>query len=201
MTRVTGDVIILGKTKLRTGCCVGGFDLTNKRSVRLLKRNGEYQDTTTPYQLNEDWRINYEPVRIVQPPHTENVRVFDSERTTQDSVRLADAFAHFKVWHGSPNQLFDGLLGWTGNRSGYVNKRGVPEFNTGFWRSDKVLCLRGEYYWYADSFRLKYVGLQKPVQEIDAGALIRVSLATWLEGEGTPEPRCYLQLSGWWPGQ
>lgn len=201
MTRVTGDVIILGKTKLRKGCCVGGCDLTNKRSVRLLTRNGEYQDTTTPYQLNEDWRIDYAPVRPVNPPHTENVRVFDSERITQDSVRRAEAVAHFNLWQGGPKKLFDGLLGWTGNRSGYVNRtRGVPEFSTGFWRSDGVLCLRDEYYWYADAFRFKYVGLQKPVQKIDAGALIRVSLATWLEGEGTPEPRCYLQLSGWWQG-
>ncbi|HSN77106.1 MAG TPA: DNA helicase RecQ, partial [Anaerolineae bacterium] len=46
---------------------------------------------------------------------------------------------------------------------------------------------------------LVFVGFQEPIQVIPAGALVRVSLSHWWRREDHPEdePRCYVQLSGY----
>ncbi|RME45475.1 MAG: DNA helicase RecQ [Chloroflexi bacterium] len=46
---------------------------------------------------------------------------------------------------------------------------------------------------------LVFVGFQEPLDVIPAGTLLRVSLAHWWQPEDKPEvePRCYVQLSGW----
>lgn len=46
------------------------------------------------------------------------------------------------------------------------------------------------------NIRLKFVGFQEHVSRIQAGTIIRLSLANWWDGQG--EDRCYLQLSGWY---
>jgi ATP-dependent DNA helicase RecQ len=48
-----------------------------------------------------------------------------------------------------------------------------------------------------------FVGFQEPVEVIPAGTLLRVSLAHWWRPreDADVEPRCYVQLSGWYVPQ
>jgi hypothetical protein len=45
---------------------------------------------------------------------------------------------------------------------------------------------------------LKFKGTEDPVDIIHAGTLIRVSLARWKAFNEGEQPKCWLQLSGWY---
>ena len=84
---------------------------------------------------------------------------------------------------------------------------GVPGYSTIFWRPDQPLTrdiegkrIRYRYPTDDGGRTLTFVGFQEPVAVIPAGTLLRVSLAHWWRPQEFPEtePRCYLQLSGWY---
>ncbi|MCB9432602.1 MAG: DNA helicase RecQ [Ardenticatenaceae bacterium] len=75
-----------------------------------------------------------------------------------------------------------------------------------FWRPDQLLVrdtegkrIRYRYPTANGGRTLTFVGFQEPPEEIPAGTLLRVSLAHWWQpaDRSAEEPRCYLQLSGW----
>lgn len=45
---------------------------------------------------------------------------------------------------------------------------------------------------------IKFKGFEEPVDVIPAGTLLRVSLARWVSFNEGEEPKCWLQLSGWY---
>jgi hypothetical protein len=109
-------------------------------------------------------------------------------------------------WRGGIDQIFGGLVRYTGSGNGYVCERiGIPDGSTGFWIPDRDLHLRddGKHYDYGAGLPrsgLSYVGELATIDPIPAGALLRVSLARWWkphDAEPGFEERCYLQLSGW----
>ena len=119
---------------------------------------------------------------------------------------------HMRPLSGEPARLFTGLTQRTSTGVLYVAERtGVPAFSTMFWQPDKELTrdeqgmrLRYRYPGTAgapsSSCTLTFVGFQEPVKVIPAGTLLRVSLAHWWRPIDRPndEPRCYVQLSGWY---
>lgn len=80
----------------------------------------------------------------------------------------------------------------------YVNHNNTPQYSTEFWIPDRDLTLSNiwdkNYYFY-DKIRVKYVGVEPPIDRIPAGTIIRLSLASWWD-DGSGEEKCYLQLSG-----
>jgi 1-acyl-sn-glycerol-3-phosphate acyltransferase len=74
-----------------------------------------------------------------------------------------------------------------------------------FWELEKDLLLYFSKknkirYRYDDNefyINIPFVGYQPPIPFIPAGTVVRLSLARWWAGTGE-EPRCYLQLSGWY---
>jgi len=110
------------------------------------------------------------------------------------------------IWKGSPDQLFDKLLKWTPNGSGYIsNSNGLPKNSVGFWICDKSLSrvsafgkIRYEYPDANNNRGMVYKGVDKHIKVIPAGTLLRVSLAKWMSFAGDDEPKCWLQLSGWY---
>lgn len=205
------QVFIVSKTRMNKSTCVGGV-LENGRLVRLLNANGYQQDTDTNLQIGEAYEIKFTEKQGLQAPHVEDICVTSWQRkghweSTSGLASHLEQNLRVKVWEGGPESMFEGALKWTDRRSGYINQEAIPDRSVGFWRPDRFLSktefegktrysyLSPEGVWYNISF----VGFQEPVSRIEAGTLLRVSLARWwAPEESEDERRCYLQLSGWY---
>jgi len=93
----------------------------------------------------------------------------------------------------------------TGNGVGYISPADVPAGATGFWIPDSPLKLdvddRDKRGYYTNHRHLSYVGTEEEVDVIQAGQLVRVSLARWWkprDADPSFEERCYAQISGWY---
>lgn len=203
------EILITSKTHKGKAACVGGLIVSNNRFVRLLNPGNWDQYADTDFDIGDIWDINFTEREDVDPPHIEDVII-----STKKFLRKVDNFTNFiensgiQIFRGSPNNIFNGLLGWTGSGSGYIeNRNNLPQNSVGFWISDKDLILDNDekYYLYPtpNSFsrakRFRYVGFEPKRQIIPSGTLMRISLARWWKPEDTDvNERCYLQLSGWY---
>lgn len=127
-------VLIVAKTRMNGTACVGGFALKYNRNVRLLQPNGANQPQDTPYEVGDIWELNAWPKHDVVAPHVEDVIVDSGWRVGhQDNIR-SYLLARVRPWQGGPDQLFDGLLRFTQNGSGYICRRHtLPKGSVGFW--------------------------------------------------------------------
>lgn len=212
------DVIIVSKTHMSNAACVGGL-ATNGRFVRLLDENGYNQPTNTDFEVRQVWSIEFNERPNLTEPHVEDILITTKtlRGTLKDELSMLQMVEKYNatIWRGSPDNLFDGLLNWTNNGSGYINEEGgIPQHSVGFWISNQPLrrhILRGtrddgsEYesirynYPNINGWRnLAFVGYDEAIKVIPAGTLIRVSLARWWDRNGQTEDRCSLQLSGWY---
>lgn len=203
-------VLILSKTKMNNGqVCIGGLTL-NGKYVRLLDRNGNNQPENTDLSPKQAWEIDFIEKSNNVPPHVEDILV--QSRIRQGRLKAEITIKDFiekrniPIWRGSPDVLFDKLIQWTGNGSGYIDKQnGIPNHSVGFWISDRDLR-RDDYkdnirYQYPSNIgrrSVKFKGLEYPVDVIPAGTLLRVSLARWVSFSEDEKPKCWLQLSGWY---
>jgi len=201
-------VLIVAKTRMGGGACVGAITLDEGRSVRLIDAHVEaHNGGGMHYAVGEVWEIDAAPAAQIEPPHTEDFIVQSSRR-----VRTMSNLARFVEQHmppvtGAVNQLFDGKLQRTGSGALFVAaSSGLPGFSTTFWRPDRPLrrvetSYRIRYVYPAEDgdLTLAFVGFQDPPTEIPAGALVRVSLARPWRPANHPEEElhCYAQLSGW----
>lgn len=211
------QVIIVSRTRMADGfVCVGGVDVDNRRSVRLLDARGRHETAETcPYTIWDIWDIDYYPNQRRPNPHTEDVNV--TRRIKIDRVdapnmsvnRFAGLMLSSKIpiFRGSLFSVFDGRLKRTDMDKLYISKEDVPIYSTCFWINDKRLLGykndRGRWqYRYNDmsnmyGYTIAYVGSEDHSDTIEAGSLIRLSLAHWWKPEDSDdEERCYLQLSG-----
>jgi hypothetical protein len=210
-----GKILIVSKTKMANNhVCVGGIDLDNKLSVRLLNTNGYHElIDECPYSIREVWKIEYQRHNQRPLPHSEDVRVISRNkigilRQDLSILSILNQF-HFKVYDGNIRDTFEGKLKSTNSGTLYISESDVPNSSTCFWICDNDIS-RDDYngkirYRYNDGSRrwgnnISYVGIEaNPAQIIPRGALVRLSLAHWWSPEdSTDEERCYLQLSGWY---
>lgn len=211
------QVIIVSRTKMAGDrVCVGGVDIDNRFSLRLLTARGTHETACEcPYQIWDIWDMDYYLTHERPNPHTEDANV-----TRRVKVERVDApnmsvnrFASFlessgiPIFRGSLFSVFDGKLKLTDADKMYISKEDVPTYSTCFWVNDKRLLGytndRGRWqYRYNDmsnryGYTISYVGSAEPLANIEAGSLIRLSLAHWWKPEDSnDEERCYLQLSG-----
>ena len=211
------QVIIVSRTRMADGfVCVGGVDVDNRRSVRLLDARGHHETAETcPYTIWDIWDIDYYLNQRRPNPHTEDVNV--TRRMKIDRVdapnmsvnRFAELMlnSNIPIFRGSLFSVFDGKLRRTDKDKLYISKEDVPTFSTCFWINDKRLLGykndRGRWqYRYTDmsnqyGYTISYVGSAEPLDTIESGSLVRLSLAHWWKPEDSDdEERCYLQLSG-----
>jgi hypothetical protein len=200
-------ILILSKTRMHGNSCIGGIT-TNGKYVRLLTSSGNNQPENTEFNMKQIWEITYIEQKNVIPPHVEDVmlQAAQYEGMLNNEIKVLDYIRqrNVPIWKGHPDMLFDGLLKWTVNGSGYITKEAIPAHSVGFWISDGPLKQR-EYegkvkynYPYTGRWRrLPFIGYQNPPDIIPTGTLLRVSLARWWQHDDTEE-RCYLQLSGWY---
>lgn len=211
------QVIIVSRTRMAGDCvCVGGVDVDNCRSVRLLNARGHHEAATDcPYQIWDIWNIDYYLNQRRPRPHTENVNVVRRQKIKAVDVpnmsinRFAGVLekSGIPLFRGSLFTVFDGKLKLTDKDKLYISKEDVPTYSTCFWINDKRLLGytndRGRWqYRYNDmsnryGYTISYVGSAEPPADIEVGSLIRLSLAHWWKPEDSDdEERCYLQLSG-----
>lgn len=204
-------VLIVAKTRMGSGACIGGISLEG-HSLRLVAADAETNETAgLEYNVGEVWQIRCRPATRVIPPHVENVIVYDKKRLPKriDPIPIVERF--IPPCTGGIEALYEGLTQATRTGALYIAERtGVPPYSTTFWIPDRPLQRE------VDSKRIRYryptrdggrtitfVGFQEPVEVIEPGTLLRVSLAHWWRPEEKPdgEYRCYVQLSGWFmPG-
>lgn len=209
-------VIIVSRTRMANGyVCVGGVDVDFCRSVRLLTANGGHETAEDcPYEIWEIWNIDYHLNPRRPNPHTEDANVMRREKVDRvDILNLSiNRFAgwleraRIPLFQGSLFSVFDGKLKRTDMDKLYISKEDVPAYSTCFWINDKRLLgyeSRGRWQYRYNNMSNRYgytissVGAEKPLDTIEEGSLIRLSLAHWWKPEDSDdEERCYLQLSG-----
>lgn len=200
------EVLIVAKTHMSQTACVGGFELSTHKNIRLLNEDGSNQPTNTPFEVGQVWDVEYDTRPNLKSPHMEDVLI-RSQRFIRNQLSVGQfLIVNAPVWRGSPETLFDGKIHYERAKSGYVRPGNVPLQSVGFWLSDKNLELtilndHKHYFYFGDGnevFVIPYVGYANPIDTIRSGILVRVSLARWWRQPGFNDERCYLQISGWY---
>lgn len=201
-------VLIVAKTRMGSGACIGGI-AENGRSARLIAPDASFNNQfNKEYNVGEIWDIEFTPDPHIIPPHTENLIVQRKQLLASQEQNIADFIVqHMPPKTGGLERLYDGLVQMSPSGPLYIAKQsGVPSYSTLFWRADRPLLrdttskrIRYRYPTETGGHTLTFVGFQEPIAEIPAGTLLRISLAHWWQPPDDPtiEPRCYLQLSGW----
>ena len=207
-------VLIVAKTRAHEGLwCVGALALSSNRNLRLLTRLGSHQPQDTPLEIGQIWAMNWLRVTNFQPPHVEDVRVLEQKFVGLQTNLRETLLQRVQPWFGAPERLFDGCIVLRGTAAYICKSTGLPTRSTGFWLPDQPLVfysIRQRPYYVLPyhtlsglvrtqyTLRIAYVGGAKPVPEIPADALVRLSLARWWKLFENEEKKCYLQLSGWY---
>ena len=200
--------LIVSKTQARNAVCVGAL-AADRSNLRLTEQAGfPFLPHDTPYEIGQIWELSYVPCSDLAAPHLEDVLVTSAEFVGARSD-LAERLPEWaSPWRGGVKDLFEGKIsGPTTSGSGYIQDD-IPRQSVGFWIPDRDLVSKYEvspyngvrrYYYRYEPFRIIYVGVARPPEQIQAGALARVSLARWYKpsdaADDFPE-RCYLQISG-----
>ena len=205
------QVVILGKTRMGDGICLGGLEVQSGRSIRLLPAHGKVHPVDTRYKLGEVWDLELDeaPRSEKTAPHTEDIRVLGGRRMRPANPRKLRDYIVDRIGAPfvKPHELFDRRVNFTLNRRAYISpETGIPLYSTGFWRMEKSLSLevseshgkRSYRYAVADgSLNVKFVGVQEPLESIPPETVLRFSLSHWFQVPQTATAGFWLQLSGW----
>ena len=198
-------VLIVSRTQMSNGVCVGGIDENTGDLIRLHNDRGGNLPSDAPYQIGDRWQMNVQPAWNARPfPHIEDRQTTPIKKIENIGV---DGVIQFIRTHnmgarlatGDIRNTFQGKLILEGTKN-YISRNAIPQFSTQFWISDRDLVHRiqyGKHFYFYNNIRLKYVGFQECLDIIPRGTIIRLSLANWWD-DGSGEDRCYLQLSGWY---
>lgn len=200
-----GKVLIVSRTRMRNGVCVGGISIEECNFVRLHTETGANLSDVAPYEIGEIWEMELkDPWNPRKAPHTEDMMVINAnllEKISRDSLSFEIKRTSVPISKGDIEDVFNRCLKFTSKGKGYVNCENVPDNSVAFWICDDDLIPVEDYgrtiFRYKNK-RIPFVGFQN-VERIKAGTLIRLSLANWWSPEDDDcEERCYLQLSGWY---
>jgi hypothetical protein len=205
-------ILIVSKTKMSDKyVCIGGIDLTELISVRLLDRCGyhEFRDSC-PYEINEIWDIDYiHSPRLL--PHSEDVRVLSRKKIgiLKQELSIFEILNrnNFKIYTGHIKETFERKLKCTISGAFFISEDNIPQSSTCFWICDREIIrkdyqnkIRYNYCSKLEYHSITYVGLdENPPLLIPEGTLMRLSLAYWWSPQDSEDKKkCYLQLSGWY---
>lgn len=200
------QVLIVAKTRMKSGICVGGIT-QDGRSVRLCAPRGSPMEYNDPYAVGDVWRIaKWRKPGHHKPPHTEDIEVLDREWLRASGQLLPAIEKLMPPVCGALDGLFDGMVCQDEDGRAAITRAAVPGYSTLFWRPDRPLrlCSGGattfRYRYPADAgdVTLSYTGLAPAEAVLPAGALLRISLARWWRPHSTSEEFCHLQVSGWY---
>lgn len=196
-------VLIVSKTRMANGVCVGGINESSGELIRLHNERGGNLTADAPYEIGDRWNMLEKTAWNVRPaPHVEDKQVIPVKKIENVGISgIVDYIRNHnlgnRLYSGSLNGIFDGCL----QSRIYVTRDCIPDFSTQFWIPDDALnhvASFGKDYYAYRGIRIKYVGLQSIVENIPVGTIVRISLANWYNNGDWPEERCYLQISGWY---
>jgi Dual OB-containing domain len=200
-------VMIVARTRMNRGrVCVGGHDLDHDfRSLRLLTEEGMNLTEDAQIDLGEIWDLEYKDHADPDPPHVEDVLVQEAKRIERLPPAKAGELIleHESPWNGSPGEIFDGTVAGTHTGRVYVPDDGpLPSRSTGYWIPDADLAqtlsfgkTRFVYLGGGELNAFSWAGVAEPPDRIEAGTLVRVSLARWHDFDSAPAGY-YTQISG-----
>lgn len=199
------ETLIVSKTHMQALACVGGYALEAGKNVRLMQRDGSNQPGNTDLEVGQVWNLVAINRQKIEPPHVEDILVFDRTYLRDQPNVLAFLNEHVEIWDGGVTTLFEGRLRFTHTGSGYIDQNvPLPSMSVGFWRlpmrlTYRMMDDRRYYVWEerGEARKLAYVGYAPPLPHLETGTLLRVSLSRWWQQEKAAPLRCYLQLSGW----
>ena len=197
----------------------------SKKPVRLLLEQKGGGNHMFPTELAKKWGIDvgtifsmkYEVRKARIAPHVEDC--FLRKIDPKSREELPDLLAWLNtnlpkamVWTGGLGSLFEGKLEYSKWKA-FIEQAPGPNCSVGFWRPSNTLWVQED----EDSGKVKvsykfndaqlqlpkwiaYVGAEPHLKKIDAGSLVRVSLARWWDRVGQDPDRCYLQISGCYGG-
>jgi len=191
---------------MQNGICVGGIVESTNELIRLHDDRGGNLPIDSPYEVGDRWDIAIQHAWNARPiPHIEDKQTLPIRKIENIGIHGIIQFLMSKnlgarLTRGPLSQTFEGCLNLCGKKN-FVDRNHIPSFSTQFWIPDTNLIHRiewGKHYYYYNDIRLKFVGFQTDIDIIPAGAIVRLSLANWWDGDDSGEERCYLQLSGWY---
>lgn len=199
-------VLIVSRTKMRGGVCVGGFDVDAGENVRLLPLDGQHSHhASVPYRIGQVWEMDLRRPSDLRPPHVEDMLVRSARREGDQPTLAAWLGERVPTVEGDASKLFGGTLHVSGGGTAYVGHNAVPTSSVAFWRpsADLELAPGGRPHYRAPfnahTVSVAYVGESEPDPIIAAGSLVRMSLARWFAPGGDAFEGCWLQVSGWYP--
>jgi hypothetical protein len=185
--------------------CLGAHDLDDGfRSLRLFDGDGEYFKQDAHISPPEVWEFEYTPCAELHPPHVEDVLVQGKakfiESVEPEHVREL-VLAYDPPWCDSTEELFDRTVEATNRGRIYIPDGKLPARSTGWWMPDVGLCLHGaddkpmfRYEGDSELTEFTWAGMSAPPKRIDAGNLVRVSLAKFWIPSSAPAGY-YVQIS------
>ncbi len=199
-------VVIVGKTHMGGGVCVGGMVEKTGLPVRLLPVGGFCHPPNTPFDVGEVWEMSLRLRTGLTPPHSEDHDEWSANRVATVANLGGWIRSKRKPVIGGPAALFGGRMRFTNAGKGFLRPDPpVPNWSTDFWELPFALVHYKE--GQADRYRseqgttfdVKHVGHQVPAAKLSPGSLVRVSLTRWSTMPSAPErgEECWLQLSGW----
>lgn len=199
-------ILIVSKTQMRNGVCVGGIDESTCEFIRLHNARGGNLSFDAPYEIGDRWEVDViRAWNVRQAPHVEDKQSTPIRRINHVGISGIIDFVNShnlgsRLVRGGIHNVFEGCVNFQGSKN-FVNRNNIPSFSTQFWIADRDLdysSLYNKHFYVYNGIRLKFVGYQDIIDKIPAGSIIRLSLANWWNGDGSGEDRCYLQLSGWY---
>lgn len=199
-------ILIVSKTQMKNGVCVGGIDERTCELVRLHNERGGNLSFDVPYEIGDRWEMQVENAWNARTiPHVEDKQTTPIRKINNIGVRGIIDFVNShnlgsRLTRGNIQNIFEGCMHFLGSKN-FINRERIPSFSTQFWIANQDLIHSSSFnkhFYVYNGIRLKFVGYQEHVDRIPAGSLIRLSLANWWDGDGSGEDRCYLQLSGWY---
>lgn len=201
------DVLIVARTQMGGGnVCIGGFDISQNRNIRLLTPNGGNQPGDASFQIGQIWKVAYTPKSNLVHPHSEDVMVQSSQLRNTLSRSDAKRFIseNCNVIIGSLSNLFEGSVHSPLRAASYIDASSVPDHSVCFWKPNSNLThvnsFNKDKYHYTDPQHdtyFAYVGIDPAIEIIPQGAIVRMSIARWWTPPNSESEACYLQLSGW----
>lgn len=202
------NVLIVSRTRMGGGnVCIGGFDLTANRNIRLLTAQGGNQPGTTPYQVGQVWNLTYINKPLITAPHVEDVLVQSGQHVSSHTQASLASFIALNcpLVQGSLSSLFGGHVHSHYHAASFIDNTGIPNHSVCFWRVNSDLTLvnvfdKNKYHYVSSGYDtfFAYVGVEPPIPVIRNGTIVRMSLARWWTPPNSQTSACYLQLSGWY---
>lgn len=200
-------VLIVARTRMRSGLCIGGMVDQKGEPVRLIPIGRSSHLANSPFLVGEIWEMNLRARPRVEPPHVEDCEEWNARRVGRVTDLATYIRNRIEPVRGAPDALFDGVIRFRIGGTGYIDiTRPLPANSVQFWELPRVLrfdpfdgkpryCLAGR-----PRFRAPYVGVQPSIEAISRGTLVRLSLARpWRSAPSAAEHvRCSVQLSGWY---